>query len=139
MSRLYDIAHNGRIYCGPAALIAVTGYDLPTVRAAINRAKGVPDNQGIIGTSCKHLGMALESFGFDFDHIPVREKPTLEKFALSPFQAGELIIAHVTNHYVTILNGIAIDNHIRFGCDVTEHPSRRKHVRTMFLINGRAA
>lgn len=131
---MHEVSHNGRIYCGPAAIMAVTGLDLPTIRTAINKVRGRRHNAGVCGLSREHLCAALKELGVGYDvrttHVP---GSTLER-VVQGMPADTTYIIEVTGHYVTVRNGVVTDNRIRFGTTVADHPSRRKHVRACIVV-----
>ena len=127
-----------RVYCGPAALIAVTGKRLPEVRAAINKAKGRPDNTGVCGMFNSELVEAMKILGLKYHreesfpaHVRTLSKLVNDKLWCLP---DRKYIINVTGHYVAVENGIVVDNHTRFGCHVDEHWCSRKKVHAMFLV-----
>lgn len=126
------------VYCGPGALIAVTGKRLPEVRAAINKAKGRRENAGVCGTKISEMETALQLLGVPYHFVDTRftgPRRTLQEWTKLVCIPGKRYIVNVTGHYVTYCDGIVIDNRIRFGCPVEEHPCRRKKVKTFFVIS----
>jgi len=138
---LHEIDEIG-VYCGPSALIAVTGKRLPEVRAAINKARGKPAHTGVCGLSRNYLLQAIKELGKSYYVVPVEFLPadsqTLEKLVKNknwclPFLT---YIVNITGHYVAVHDGKVMDNRIRFGCPVEEHPSRRKKVKALIMVKG---
>jgi hypothetical protein len=77
---------------------------------------------------------ALRLLGVRFTFLPASSRPTLGEFA-GGCDAGKRYIVNVTGHYVALQDGLCVDNRIRFGCPVEEHPSRRKRVKAYFVIH----
>lgn len=136
---LHEIDEIG-VYCGPGALMAVTGKRLPEVRAAINKARGKPAHIGVCGLQRKFLLQAISELGMDYYVFPESCLPerfnTLEKLVKDhnwclPFLT---YIVNVTGHYVAVHDGKVVDNQIRFGCPIEEHPSRRKKVKALIMV-----
>jgi hypothetical protein len=124
-----------RVYCGPAALMAVTGKRLPEVRSAINKARGFKDNQGVIGLSTEHLEEALDHLGIKYVRIdyPPAIKVPLKNFKHQMVIGADYIIG-LNNHYVACHGDQLIDNHYRFGTEIDESKWKNKHVRNAWII-----
>ena len=122
-----------RVYCGPAALMAVTGKRLPEVRSAINKARGFNDNQGVLGLSTTHLEKALHILGVKFCKECYPHRITLKEFKNHMVIGMPHILAFNT-HYVTVEDGQLIDNHYRFGTPIDESKWKNKQVQTVWRI-----
>jgi len=109
-----------RIYCGPGALIAITGKRLPEVRSAINAARGTRDNQGVTGLSLKNLEKSLQNLNVKYEKTLCKGRITLSSLVSTTLKDNVRYIVNITGHYVTILNGFLIDNQYRFGTDVND-------------------
>lgn len=124
-----------RVYCGPAALMAVTGLRLPAVRQVINRICGRRDNQGVRGLSVEDMERSLKALGVWNEHTAVAGRVTLAQWCDDIMERDELYIVHITGHYVTVLNGLLIDNHYRFGTDINDDCKwARKKVKNYYRI-----
>lgn len=119
------------VYCGPAALTAVTGLDAKgEIRTALNRAKRRKHNAGICGVSTDELEGAMNILGIKFTkHLVFKQN--LSKFCEN--HNGKWII-EVTKHYVAVEDNTVFDNRIRFGCDISEHPCKRMKVHSAYQI-----
>lgn len=121
-------------YCGPSAIAAVTGKTCVEARIAINLARGARPNRGIIGLSSTDMMLALRSMGVLLgNHVISSRVVTLQELAES-LEGSANYVVNVTGHYVALCRGVVADNRIRFGCPVSEHPCRRKHVRRYFAV-----
>lgn len=135
---LYEVDEE-RVYCGPAALIAVSGKRLPEVREAINNVRGRALNAGVCGLSVKHLLEAATILGIRH-YAQVCEFPehvkTLKKMVADPSWClpGRTYIIGVTGHYVAVCDGVVIDNHTRFGSPVYEHWCANKKVKELIWV-----
>jgi hypothetical protein len=135
---LYEIEEIG-VYCGPAALMAVSGKRLAEVRAAINAAKQRKENTGVCGMYDWELFIAMDNLGLkhhcqkiDFPpHVRTLAKIVEDKNWCLP---DRTYIVSLTGHYVAVENGVVMDNRIRFGCSVTEHPSKNKRVHALIEV-----
>jgi hypothetical protein len=123
-----------RVYCGPGALIAITGKRLPEVRSAINSARGMRDNQGVTRMKLIHLEDSLTKLNTRFEKTVCTERTTLSSLAATTLKKDVRYIVYITGHYVTILNGFLIDNQYRFGTDVDDCRWARKHVKAFLEI-----
>ncbi|KKM95731.1 hypothetical protein LCGC14_1185430 [marine sediment metagenome] len=143
MPKLHDIWPND-CYCGAAVLAALTGcHAKKGPRAWINDVRGRPANQGVLRIDNHELLATLASRGYvaKATHLvePKKpwlysERPTLTQFIEDHVASGQFWIVNVTEHYVAVLNGCIADNEIRFGCPISEHPSRRKRVKAAWHI-----
>lgn len=123
-----------RVYCGPAALIAVTGKRLPEVRAAVNLRRGCKPTQGIIGMTKSLLSGALTELGVEHDLVSIGPNPpTLANFVREA-DSDKVYIINITGHYVTYHNGTIIDNHYRFGTSIDECRWAKKRVVAYWVI-----
>ena len=128
-----------RVYCGPAAIMAVTGKRLPEVRAAINTVRKKPAHSGVCGMYDNQVRRTLNILGVEHyyqstefpEHVKTLEKMVKDKRWCLP---DHQYIISITGHYVAVENGIVIDNHTRFGCPVEKHWSRRKKVKSVFMV-----
>jgi hypothetical protein len=129
-----------RIYCGPAALIAVTGKRYPVIRAAINKARARRENCAVTSTYVTELLKALNYLGWkhycmtvDFpSHVSTLEKMVNNKYFCLP---DRKYIIHITGHYVAVENGVVFDNGTRFGSPVGEHWCRNKKVKSLIWVH----
>ncbi len=124
-----------RVYCGPAALMAVTGKRLPEVRAVINKVRERRENQGVCGLSTTHLDKALQSLGVKFERIefPKEARVTLKEFK-HRMVIGATYIIGLNTHYVSCEDGKLIDNHYRFGTDMDDCKWKNKRVENAWMI-----
>lgn len=123
-----------RVYCGPGALIAITGKRLPEVRSAINAARGMRDNQGVTRMKLVHLEDSLTRLNARFEKTVCTERTTLSALVANTLKKDVRYIVYITGHYVTILNGFLIDNQYRFGTDVDDCRWASKHVKAYLEI-----
>lgn len=135
--------HPAHLYCGPAALVAVTGLDyLTKIRPAINRALGRRENRPRpAGMSWRAMEATLAAFGYaveplgDYSLIswPAGNCLTLTQFAASLTDDLPRIVC-VTGHYVALHRNTVVDNRVPLGAPVAEHPSARCRVRASWAI-----
>ena len=129
-----------RVYCGPAALMAVTGERLPVVRASINKAKGRKENAGVCITALHEMLEAIETLGYKHycqnSEFPAHVK-TLGKIAKDEHWClpDRTYIVYVTGHYVAVENGLVFDNFTRFGSPVEEHWCFNKKVKALVWVH----
>lgn len=137
-------------YCGPAALMAVTGKELAPVRAAINKAKGRPLNTGIIGTSVTEMAYALRELGYTYEAwrywnsktprlaVPYTvdmKKPTVA-WLCKNLKPDAVFIMNPTGHWIAVHNGMIYDNWSRYGEHYTENRWKNKRVDCAFSVKG---
>ena len=128
-----------RLYCGPAAICAITGLDYEReVRPAINRAKGPArrENTGVMGVRHEEMVRALAMLGWQCAEIPALAptrwtlRQTIHTVMPAP---GCIVLVGVSHHYVTVQDNVVVDNH-----RITQlefHPTRRRHVRRAWIVS----
>lgn len=121
-----------RVYCGPAALMAISGQRLPEVRAVVNKIRGRKHNQGICGMYNSEIDQALKDLGFKYQY---RESSWFPKLSKYEFKPNTRYLINVTGHYLTYCNGVIIDNHYRFGTTMDECKWANKKVKRVWRIN----
>jgi hypothetical protein len=119
-----------RVYCGPAALMAITGKRLTEVRGIINQARGRSQNSGVCGLAHKHLEQAMTLMGIKYSKVT----PDKIKLAKLMLQKDTRYIITVTGHYIAYLNGTVVDNHTRFGTTMDECKWRNKTVKHYYQL-----
>lgn len=130
---LHEIQESN-VYCGPAALISLTGKRLPEVRKIINEIKGKRGNVGVMGMAVNEMGAVLRALSIPYTFEVIKGKcPRLIDFVEQKPKHVRMIVT-TTSHFVTIFNGTVFDNFMRYGCAVSEHPKRRTHVKNYFVI-----
>lgn len=118
-------------YCGPAALAALTGCDaIKDVRGWINAVRKRAHNCGVRGMRLVEMSAVLASRGYAAEQF--NASGTLAEF-VAAHPAGFYIV-NVTRHFVALCDSRIADNHVRFGCAIEEHPSRRCHVKKAWHI-----
>lgn len=127
--KLHPLPGDGRFYCGPAAIAAFTGkHPKQEVRAAINRYRGRPETRGVIGMHNHEVRAVLASLGWRCTTAYKWAIPglTLRQFVESrPTFCG---IVNVTDHYVAVAHGMALDNRSRIARPVAFFPGNRARV-----------
>jgi hypothetical protein len=130
LHRIYPIG----LYCGPSALISITGFDYPTaIQPMINECKGAyPDNKVRVMT-CTLITEVLNRLGYNA--IPVPHVDTY-RYRLHNFHVNnnEITLILVTNHYVVMQDNMVFDNHTPNGCHRDYHRSYRKMVKHAWYI-----
>lgn len=123
-----------RVYCGPGALIALTGKPLPEVRSAINLAIGRRENIGITKLSLANLEGGLKNLNIQYSKHSCPHRITLNQLVDTVLEKDVRYIVFITGHYVTVLNGQLIDNHYRFGTEVSDCRWKNKMVKNYLKI-----
>jgi hypothetical protein len=119
MVKLHEI-DEVRVYCGPAALMAITGARLRETRELINKIRGMRPTQGVISLHPRILKAVLLHSGIRYEGTKVGYRMTLAQFCSDVAEPDTRYIIRITGHYVTVLNGLIIDNHYRFGTDIND-------------------
>lgn len=124
-----------RVYCGPGALIAITGKPLPEVRTAINKAIGRRENIGVTKLSLTHLEGGLKNLNIKYTKYACTQRISLIQLVEKVLEKDVRYIVYITGHYVTLLNGLLIDNHYRFGTEAAECRWINKVVKSYLKID----
>lgn len=122
-----------KVYCGPAALMAVTGKRLPEVRAVVNEIRGRVPNKGIMGMKNVEMEKALRVLGVAFRYHEDKPKRQL-RHLIPDLDSDVRYVINVTGHYVSYYNGVIIDNHYRFGTTIDECRWAGKRVKVYWRI-----
>lgn len=109
-----------KVYCGPGALIAITGKGLQEVRSAINSVRGMRDNQGVTRLQLSVLEASLRELGIRYEKNSCTERVNLTTLAAKHLKKDVRYIVYITGHYITVKNGLLIDNQYRFGTDISD-------------------
>ncbi len=123
-----------KVYCGPGALIAITGKRLPEVRSAINTVRGMRENQGVTRLQLDVLEKSMQQLGIHYEKRVCTKRTTLSALAEDTLKTDVRYIVYITGHYVTIHNGLLIDNHYRFGTNVNDCRWAKKLVKAYLEI-----
>lgn len=122
---------DANIYCGPAALCAVTGKPYEEVRTMINNIRDRASNTAVKGMWPTELRRCLRRLGFyGVWWKPETERPTLAKFLRDrpKDMINQTLIIELTGHYVTVKGRKFIDNHTKVPVFIRQAPFRRKRV-----------
>jgi hypothetical protein len=152
-TKLHPIKHDlpGTLWCGPAALSAVTGEPTSRIHDIIKKIRG--DNKPVKGVRNSELvktafvlGYALEPM-FDYleewGKLPYcgrpplsRFKPTLARFVrLNRKELARFpMIVNVTGHYVVVSGRTFLDNNVGAAVPLKKAPRRRCRVKKAFRV-----
>lgn len=158
--KLHAIKHDLKtaLWCGPAALSAVTGkptsHVVEAIRQSVNPAYR---NKPVKGVSNEILRRAAELLGCDiichFNYIMERRNASVDE-RLSRHRIGtwrpptlaafcrqhrellrhEILIINITGHYVTVSGRSFIDNHTGKVVPLSEAPFRRARVQVAWIV-----
>jgi len=139
---LHPIKHDLKttLWCGPAALSAVTGRPtseivrvIKDIRKSTRPVKGV--RTSTLGLAAQRLGYKLESIWNLYFEGPEggmqrRKQPTLAAFTrdFSAYFQTFPVIVNLTHHYVTIHKNTFVDNHVEQPVRLKKAPHRRCRV-----------
>jgi hypothetical protein len=133
--KLRPIIHNNnsRLWCGPAAISAVTGKDTRTTTQCI---RSVNNLSCVMGTEPHEIKKALNALGLHARYILVDGKPTLARWGRQNRQvfAREPIIVGLTEHWVVLCGRRFVDSITETPVLFSKAPSRRARVEGYFLL-----
>lgn len=123
-------------YCGPHAISVLTGASFEVVRAAINRVRRRPSNQGVMGVSNGTMSTVLRWLGKEMVKYRVTGDPTLKAWLRdADRKEGRPYLIEVTNHYVVVIDDWLIDNHTRGKVNINFAPHLKKRVKRVWRID----
>ena len=133
---LYAINHTNKssLWCGPAAIAAVTGYDTATIHRV---ARSVCNRRRLAGMYLSELAATLQALGAKNTlHRLSGKLPTLAQWLKAHTQTlrNKTVVLVVGNHYVTVSGRYFIDNHTVDAVPLRDAPRRRARVRAVVLV-----
>lgn len=147
MNKLKPINHDlpGILWCGPAALSAVTGRPTSEIHAAIKAVRY--SERAVRGVHPRTLEKAAALLGVQLERIldytfPLpgsfyrSTPPTVAKF-LRDHRAvvrNEVIILGLTSHYITVSGNSFVDNQVKTPILLRDAPGRRCRVEQVWKV-----
>jgi hypothetical protein len=138
---LYEINHDRRstLWCGPAAIAAVTGKPTSEIHAKISEVGG---RQNIKGVYNRELLNTLQALGAPAEEVwslrwsTHSKPPTLAAWLREnrSLYADRPVIVQVTRHYVTVFGKRLIDNTTGGTVALGSAPHRRARVKRAWAV-----
>ncbi len=126
------------IFCGPAAIMTITGKDHLQVCRALNRTMLRNRDARVRGVYNWCIVRTLERMGLKITAVGILSKPTLWNWVMNhrtPKDKRALFLVSVTGHYV-VINGFQMnDNHTKKPVMIDDMPWKKKRVRNVWRIN----
>lgn len=123
-----------RLWCGPAAISAVTGLPTSVIRDAVqlirqDRRPVQGMNRHLLIKTLAHLGFGAEHFWADY-WFPDRRKPTLVQFQehFRDHLDRMPVIVNITGHFVTLQGDLFVDAWTKKPVPFARAPFRRRKV-----------
>lgn len=157
--KLHEIKHDLKtvLWCGPAALSAVTGkptsYVVQAIRQSVNPAYRNKPVKGISNEILRRAGELLgcemvKHFDYAMEHRNMFNAPrplfqtvkwnppTLAKFCRDHKELlrHEILIINITGHFVTVSGRSFIDNHTGKPVPLSKAPFRRARVHVAWIV-----
>ncbi len=133
---LYAINHTNRsrLWCGPAAIAAVTGFDTETIHRT---ARAVTGRKSLMGMSYGNVVATLHALGVDASlHRMVKPYVTFAQWLKTNREhLSKPYIVVVGNHYVVVQGRYFIDNHTKDKVLLKDAPRRRARVAARLRID----
>lgn len=129
------------VYCGPAALMAVTGRSYEDVRARINQYRTRKPNTAVTGMWTHEIVWCLDRWGVDckkhYLAVPKKRQPTLGQFLKnrSIDLIDKTIIIAMTEHFVTVKGHMLVDNNTHVPVYVWGGPHLKARVKKYIVID----
>lgn len=133
------------LWCGPAALAAITGKPVSHIMQTIKNCTGMRRVQGMWESQLRKValryGISLETILQERDFYPaynggvMKAKPTLAKWLREnkSVYAEHPVILTVGHHFVTVHGRRLIDNHTMKPVSLKSAPHRRARVRHVMV------
>ena len=134
------------LWCGPAAMSAITGRTTSECREAIRDARYGDSGEGrsavIKGVRNREVTQALRAMGwsvllvYDAAAFTMRERPTLAKFLRKRRRTARsnALLINVTGHYVAVLRRKFLDNLQTVPVNVKDAHCRRARVKKAWMV-----
>jgi len=131
---------SGGLFCGPAAISAITGCLVSEAKTILREVSG---RRAIRGVSNSNMRKALWRLGYRMASVEPRttkDKPTLASWLEARQERGlceRLCLVNTTGHYITVQGDRAVDNWMKLPTPVDEFNHRRARVRKAWEITSR--
>jgi len=128
---------NHSIYCGPAACSVITGKSIECVESYINWRRGHRTDRIVRGAWPEELQYALSKLGYVCtmtDRYDKIYRPTLAAWLRERDDRSQLVIIHLTNHYVVVKGNKLIDNHTIHPVSIKDAPHGRCKVYAVYQL-----
>jgi hypothetical protein len=147
-TKLHPIKHDlpGTLWCGPAALSAVTGEPTSRIHDIIKKIRG--NNRPVKGVTNSELVKTAFVLGYTLEPIhdyfeewrkapcgscPIQFKPTLARFVRQRRkELHDPVVINVTGHYVVVHGRTFVDNNVAGPVPLKKAPRRRCRVKKAF-------
>lgn len=126
------------MYCGPAALCAISGDSYERVRKIVNtRIRFRKENQGITSMAMSEVKDALYHLGFNCTWNPANVKGmTLNQYLKSrrEHEKNVTLVINLTDHFVVVQGDKLVDNHTTIPVHIAIAPWKRKRVESVWFV-----
>jgi len=134
MPELHVGPHLKDLYCGPAALCAVTRMPPSVITQLVNKYRGEPTDTKIRWMHASEIDYVLARCGVRFTKLPLELRgESLREYAEKVDPKTPQIVL-VTKHFVALYGGFVYDQHVPMGRLPGLHHSKRKWVRVAWVI-----
>jgi hypothetical protein len=134
MPNIHVGPHLKDLYCGPAALCAVTDMPPSVIAQLVNECRREPVNTKIRGMHASEISYVLDRCGVRFTKMLVEPRgESLRDYAEKVDPTTPQIVL-VTKHFVALYDGFVYDQHVPMGRLPGLHHSKRKWVRVAWVI-----
>ncbi len=125
-----------RVFCGPGALMTITGKDHGQVCRALNRASHSKPSARVRSVATWHIVRTMERMGLKVCQHVLLDQPTLWSWVMNrrPDEKRGLFLVNVTGHYVVINGYMMNDNHTLKPVMIDDMPWKKKRVQNVWRI-----
>ena len=140
---------SNHMYCGPAALCAITGWNYEDVRTFVNEdVRGRKHNQGITSMHDSEMTKTLWAMGWIAEKMNCyslySDAKGTKRYTLNQFLKNRreherncILLISVTDHYVTVEGDHLVDNHTKIPVRIEIAPWKRKRVTGVWFVRPR--
>lgn len=135
---LYQINHDlkTKLWCGPAAIAAVTGYPTSIIMQALKEDTGKVAVKGVYNSQ---LWRVMMRFGYGVAKNISGQNRTLAQFARDHAEdfAKAPMVVNVTGHYLVLFGRRSVDNWTKDPVFISDSPHRLKKVKAAWVFDKR--
>ncbi len=126
-----------RIYCGPAAISAVSGRSIECAESWINYYRNARLDKVVVGSYSTELIAALHELGYRSKRTEVydsKNSPTLAAWLRKRSNRNAMVIVVLTSHFVVVKGNKFVDNFTMNPVFIRKAPHRRSRVKEIISV-----
>lgn len=130
----------GHIYCGPTAVMTITGKPYLEVQKAINKNRWRNPTAAILGMQASDLVRTMQDFGYlmtplvSLDGQDFKDRTLAAVLRDRTDTLNHCHIIKTRNHFITVCGNYYMDNHTMKPVFVSQAPNRRARVKNIWRV-----